>query len=130
MTLIPNMMPKGCYREVRKYQECAATIGKEISQCINQKISIMEVCPDHVLEGLREKKKHMLRAEVIDNETYRRAMQVSDFNRERSVSGLQLKTWEHGAANNLRSDSLYQDDRYDPTKFSHAHRYDNVNFPE
>jgi len=31
---------------------------------------------------------------------------------------------------NLRSDTIYQDDRYDPTKFSHPHRYDNVNFPE
>jgi len=34
----------------------------------------MEVCPDHILEQLREKKKWLLRAEVIDNETYRRAM--------------------------------------------------------
>ena len=72
----------------------------------------------------------MLRAEVIDNETYRRAMSVSDFNRGRSVSDLKLKTWEYGCGGNLRSDSLYQDDRYDPTKFSHPHRYDNVNFPE
>ena len=88
----------------------------------------MEVCPDHVLEGLREKKKWFARAETIDNETYRRAMQVSDFNRGRSVTDLKLKTWEYG--NTLRSDSLYQDDRFDPTKFSHPHRNDNVNFPE
>ena len=67
----------------------------------------MEVCPDHILELLREKKKWLLRAEVIDNETYRRAMAVSDFNRGRSVSDLKLKTWEYGMAHNLRSDSLY-----------------------
>jgi len=90
----------------------------------------MEVCPDHVLEGLREKKKWLLRAEIIDNETYRRAMQVGDYNRGRSVSDLKLKTWEYGTADKLRSDTLYQDDRYLPTKFSHAHRNDNVNFPE
>lgn len=90
----------------------------------------MEVCPDHVLEGLREKKKWLLRAEVIDNETYRRAMEVSDFNRGRSVSDLKLKTWEYGATKNLRSDSLYQDDRYVPNKFAHNHRRDNINFPE
>ena len=90
----------------------------------------MEVCPDHILEGLREKKKWLLRAEVIDNETYRRAMEVSDFNRGRSVTDLQLKSWDYGVARNLRSDSLWQDDRYNPTKFSHAHRNDNVNFPE
>lgn len=67
----------------------------------------MEVCPDHILEGLREKKKWMLRAEVIDNETYRRAMEVSDFNRGRSVSDLKLKTWEAGMAHKLRSDSMF-----------------------
>ena len=41
-----------------------------------------------------------------------------------------MKTWDYGTGANLRSDSLYQDDRYDPTKFSHPHRYDIVNFPE
>ena len=90
----------------------------------------MEVCPDHVLEGLREKKKWYLRAEVIDNETYKRAMTVGEYNRGRSVSDLSLKTWEYGKGGNLRSDSIWQDDRYNPTKFSHPHRYDNVNFPD
>ena len=51
---------------------CAASNSQEA--CFNDKISIMEVCPDHVLEGLREKKKWYSRAEVIDNETYKRAM--------------------------------------------------------
>ena len=88
----------------------------------------MEVCPDHVLEALREKKKWYLRAETIDNETYRRAMQVSDYNRGRSISDLKIKDWSYGYT--LRSDSHYQDDRFNPTKFSHPHRNDNVNFPE
>ena len=127
MTLIPNMIPRGCFREIRKFQACQSS-GKDAKTCHAQKLSIMEVCPDHVLELLREKKKWFARAEVIDNETYRRAMQVSDYNRGRSVSDLKLKTWEYGST--LRSDSLYEDDRYNPTKFSHAHRYDNVNFPE
>jgi len=128
LTLQHNFIPRGCYREIRKYQLCAAKSSKEA--CINDKISIMEVCPDHVLEGLREKKKHYLRAEVIDNETYKRAMQVSDYNKDRSVSDLKLKTWDYGKGGNLRSDSLWQDDRYNPTKYSHPHRYDNVNFPD
>jgi len=25
---------------------------------------------------------------------------------------------------------VWQDDRYNPTKFAHPHRFDNVNFPE
>ena len=128
MTLLPNMIPRGCYREIRKFQACQSANGKGTEVCQNQKLSIMEVCPDHILEGLREKKKWFARAETIDNETYRRAMQVSDYNRGRSVSDLKIKDWSHGYT--LRSDSLYQDDRYDPTKFAHPHRNDNVNFPE
>ena len=128
MTLVPQQIPRGCYREIRKFQACNSANGAANQVCKDQKLSIMEVCPDHVLEGLREKKKWFARAETIDNETYRRAMQVSDYNRGRSVSDLSLKTWTFGE--NLRSDSYYEDNRYDPMKFSHPHRNDNVNFPE
>ncbi len=51
----------------------------------------MEVCPDHILESLREKRKWLLRAQAIDNETYKRAMTVSDYNRRKSVSDIEIK---------------------------------------
>lgn len=57
-------------------------------------------------------------------------MQVSDYNKGRSVSELKLKTWEFGKGENLKSDSYWQDNRYNPTVYSHPHRFDNVNFPE
>ena len=57
-------------------------------------------------------------------------MQVSDYNRGKSVSDLEIKDWTFGHPKNLRSDSTWQDDRYDPTKHPHPHRYDNVNFPD
>lgn len=106
MTLRPEMIPRGCYKEIRKYQKCADST-EDKSQCFAAKIDIMEVCPEHVLEALREKKKWYLRAEMIDNDTYKRAMQVSDFNKNRSVSDLKLKDWSYGKAANLRSDSLW-----------------------
>jgi hypothetical protein len=130
MTLRPNFIPRGCIKEIRSYHLCKAKNGGSEEACFTDKISIMEVCPDHILEGLREKKKWYLRAEMIDNDTYKRAMTVSDFNRNRSVSDLKLKTWDWGKTANLRSDGLWQDDRWDPTAYSHPHRYDNVNFPE
>jgi len=125
MTLVPNFMPRGCYKEVRKSQMCAGKGDKDA--CIGEKISIMEVCPNHVLEGLREKKKWYLRAESIDNETYKRAMTVGDYNRGRSVSDLKMKTWEHGKT--LRTDSTWEDDRYNPTVYKHPHRNDGQNNP-
>ena len=65
LTLRPSQIPKGCHREIRTFNNCKA--DKDEAQCFNEKISIMEVCPDFVLEGLREKKKWALRAELIDN---------------------------------------------------------------
>lgn len=121
MTLQPQFIPKGCYREIRKYQA---------AQTLEAKISIMEVCPDHVLEGLREKRKWYLRAQTIDNQTYKRAMTIADYNKGRSVADLEIKDWSYGNPKNLRADSTWQDDRYNPTKFSHPHRNDNTNFPE
>jgi hypothetical protein len=123
-----DMIPRGCHREITKYQSCAAEKGNDA--CFNEKISIMEVCPDHVLEGLREKRKENLRSQAIDNQTYRRAMEISDYNRSRSLTDFEQKTWKDGSATNLRSESIWQDDRYDPRKYPHPHRYDNVNFPE
>jgi len=105
MTLQPNWIPKGCMREIRKYQICAGSKGEDA--CFNDKISIMEVCPDHILEDLREKKKWYLRAEVIDNETYKRAMTVGEYNKGRSVSDLKLKVWEDGLQKNMRTDSYF-----------------------
>ena len=105
MALQPQMIPKGCYREIRKYQSCTANSGKD--KCFNEKISIMEVCPDHVLEGLRERRKWYLRAEAIDNETYKRAMTVGDYNRGRSVTDLDVKDWSFGHPRNLRSESTW-----------------------
>lgn len=57
-------------------------------------------------------------------------MRVSDYNRGRSVSDVEMKDWSYGMPDNLRGESTWTDDRYDPTKYSHPHRYDNVNFPE
>jgi len=105
MALQPNFMPRGCYREIRKYNSCATDQGKDA--CLNEKISIMEVCPDHVLEGLREKRKWYLRAEAIDNQTYKRAMKVSDYNKGRSVADLECKDWSYGHPKSLRSQSTW-----------------------
>lgn len=47
MTLQGTVIPRGCMREIRKYNYCSNERGAE--SCFNEKISIMEVCPDHIL---------------------------------------------------------------------------------
>lgn len=65
MTLAPSIIPRGCTNELKTYSDCSNAKG--YLNCFAEKLSIMEVCPSHVLEGLREKKKWYLRAESIDN---------------------------------------------------------------
>lgn len=128
MVIKYEQLPRGCQREFKKYEDCVAAKDKE--QCFNEKIGIMEVCPDHVLSALKEKKKWFLRAQVIDNATYKRAMSISPYNKGRSVSDLTLKTWVHGTKEYLRPDSYWNDDRYDPTVYRHPFKRDMVNFPD
>lgn len=123
-----TLAPRGCAKEIRKYVLCKE--HDATAECFNEKISVMEVCPDHALHGLREQKKWYLRAKTIDNQTYRRAMTVSDFNKGRSVSDLKLKDWSYGSALKMRPDSYWSDDRYDPVEHRHPHRNDTVNFPD
>ena len=78
----PVYTPKGCARELTNYQKCSSNGG----DCFNQKIGVMEVCPKWALELLKEKKRLHMRASLIDNETYRRAMEVSDYNLGRTVA--------------------------------------------
>ena len=126
LTLKPETAPRGCAKEIRKYELCKEKNGA--GSCFNDKISIMEVCPEHALAAMRERKKWYLRAKAIDNQTYRRAMKVSEYNKGRSVSDLKLKDWSYGQK--MRPDSYWYDDRYDPVEHRHPHRYDTVNFPD
>ena len=57
-------------------------------------------------------------------------MEVGEYNKGRSVSDLKLKTWSYGKPGNLKTDSFWEDDRYNPKSYRHHHRNDNLNNPE
>ena len=84
----------------------------------------MEVCPKWVLETLREKKRFAMRATLIDNQTYRRAMKVSDYNQGRSLRTIKKETLEEPE---IRSDAYWSDDRYNPTVYPAPDQNTNVN---
>jgi hypothetical protein len=128
ISLESRQHPRGCQREVRKYHNCKSDNPE--SECFNEKISIMEVCPEHSLQQMKERKRWYLRAKAIDNQTYRRAMTISDYNKGRSVTDLKLKDWSFGSSEKMRSDGYWADNRYDPTVVRHPHRRDTVNFPD
>lgn len=122
-TYVYEYYPKGCGREIFNYKKCVKT-RKEASKCLDEKINIMEVCPKWVLEALRERKRVILRATLIDNETYRRAMKVENYNKGRSLSDIKEDLREEP---DLRSDGYWSDDRYNPTVYPSPDQNTNVN---
>lgn len=121
-TYVKILLPKGCAKEVQKYKSCIVKKG-DAKKCVDEKINIMEVCPKWSLELLRERKKFIMRATLIDNETYRRAMKVSDYNVGRSLRD--IKEDVKGQPD-VRTESYWYDDRYDPTKYPGADQNTNV----
>lgn len=88
MYLPPYAMnyPRECAKFVRKYSDCRKDheeygYTKPVPACDSRKAEIFEQCPHWVLENMKLKKKVFKRYEDIDNETYRRVMEVSDYNR-------------------------------------------------
>ncbi len=53
-----------------------------------------------------------MRIEALNNQKYRRAMEVPDYNQGRTVANVPRRTWIDGNADNLRPDSMWIDDRY------------------
>jgi hypothetical protein len=122
-TYVKQYLPKGCAKEIHKYKKCVGET-KDTAKCVDQKLNIMEVCPKFVLEALRERKRVLMRATLIDNETYRRAMKVSDYNKHRSLANISEDN--HGPRK-IRSDGYLSDDRYNPTVYPSADHNTNVN---
>jgi hypothetical protein len=75
-----------------------------------------------VLEQLRERKRILLRATLIDNETYRRAMKVENYNEGRSLRDITDST----KTPKIRGDGYWYDDRYNPTIYPSADQNTNV----
>jgi len=121
---VESYLPKGCEREVNAYKKCRKESGMP---CTEMKVSIVEVCPKWALELLREGKRLRMKATVIDNNTYRRAMEVSPWNRNRSLSDMKDK---NSHLRKIRSDGYWYDDRYDPTKYPSPDSNDNANLDE
>lgn len=120
-TYSKSLIPKGCNREIIKYAQCRE---EEKGNCMEQKINIVEICPKYVLEQLRETKKVMMKATVIDNQTYRNAMQVSDYNKDRSLRDLKDK---YAHLKSIKKDGYWYDDRYNPTIYPSPDHNSNVN---
>jgi len=65
------------------------------------------------LDELKEKTRFLSKVAGITNNVYRRAMEISDYNKGRTLKDVEYdKTWVHGTRNYLRPDTMWPDERY------------------
>jgi hypothetical protein len=84
----------------------------QAKKCQEEQDNIISICPNWALDSLKDKQLSFLRIEALQNQKYRRAMEVADYNQGRTVANTTRRTWKDGTASKLRPDSMWVDDRY------------------
>ena len=104
-------MPVACVRPLQKLYRCRMINGDD--GCQREADSFLAQCPNPVLAEMRNEKLTNYRHRQIQLEDYRKAIEVSEYNRGRSVAEVPANadaSW--GSRHNLRPDTLWADERY------------------
>lgn len=111
MELTPVTYPRVCHRYGDIFRRCEAINGR--NKCSDEAVRFLSVCPNFALDDLRKAKLFHQKAKLIQRQEYFDAMKVSSYNKDRSVADVDIKKdYRSGIAPNLRSDSMWIDDRY------------------
>jgi len=105
-----DKLPRACVRTLQAFKRCEMVNGE--GTCKNQEKEILEICPAWSLDELKEKHRFNMKVSAINALQYRRAMEVSDYNKGRTIKDISDKTWIDGTREHLRPDTLWADERY------------------
>lgn len=108
--LTSDKLPKGCVRTIQLYRRCAMVNGED--KCREENVDVARICPAWALDTMREKNKFLMKVRAIQNDQYRKAMEVSSYNEGRTVADVADKTWLDGTREHLRPDTMWADQRY------------------
>ena len=109
--LKPVELPKVCTRHLDLYKRCKMINGAE--KCKSEEDYFLSVCPDFALDIMKLGKIEQAKARMIQRREYMQAMEISSYNKGRNVAQVDgRKRWKDGEHPNLRSDSMWIDDRY------------------
>ena len=107
----PKTYPRACTRYLSIFERCSMINGSD--KCQQEEREFLSTCPNFALEDYRDAKIFQQKARMIQRQEYFQAMEVSSYNKGRSVSEVDgNKRWTDGAHPNLRPDSMWIDDRY------------------
>lgn len=104
-------VPRVCKRFMQFYKRCAMVNGKD--KCGKEEHEFLSVCPNFAIEEYRNGKVFQEKAKFIQRQEYFDAMEVSQYNKGRSISEVDVnKRYADGTSERLRPDSMWIDDRY------------------
>ncbi len=61
---------------------------------------------------MRDNQKLKLKLQAQANAKYRRAIEVADYNKGKTIADIPLRSWADGERSKLRPNSIWADDRY------------------
>jgi hypothetical protein len=103
-------LPRGCVRSIQNYKRCQMVNGDE--KCKNESQDIIDICPNWALDSIKERTRWTAKVTAIQNIQYFKAMELSPYNKGRSVKDVPDKTWIDGTRLHLRPDTMWADERY------------------
>jgi len=105
-----DKLPRGCIRQLQNFKRCEMVNGKE--QCSGEAHEILKVCPTWALDEMKDKQRFISKVAAINTHQYRNALEVSEYNKGRSIKDISEKTWLDGTKDRLRPDTMWADERY------------------
>jgi len=103
-------LPRGCVRTLDAFRRCTLINGEQ--NCSGESRDILKICPTWALDELKDKQRFLAKVAAVNQIQYNDALQVSDYNKGRSLKDVSDKTWIDGTKERLRPDTLWADERY------------------
>ena len=104
--------PRHCTRTVDSYKTCLIANDDNKDKCASEGKDILAICPPWALDKMKDNNNLKLKLEAQSNERLRRAMEVPEYNRGRTIADVPHKNWSDGERSKLRPNSMWADDRY------------------
>ena len=104
-------IPLSCVRPLYKLERCKMINGAD--KCQEESNAFLSICPNPVLAEMRNQKLMRAKHRQIQLADYRKAIEVSDYNKGRTVADVPLNVTKFtGSRHNLRPDTMWADERY------------------
>lgn len=111
LKVVEEHIPLACVRPLQKFYRCKMINGDD--KCQDEANAFLQICPNPVLAEMRNEKLMKEKHRQIQLADYRKAIEVSEYNKERTVANVPAnakKSW--GLRYNLRPDTMWADERY------------------